>query len=173
LAELGLDWDDAQPALPARTGDDNPALAAPLQVELIDAEWATSREKMNEYEGRRAVARLFFNPFDADAHYRLAGLQLEGRRYGEPSAPLTAALAFRPDLDSAYPLRAEAALRLRRWDEAAADATRYLEKYPYVHHARRLRAAANRGRKHHDEAAADLTALLGEYPQDAELYQRR
>jgi tetratricopeptide (TPR) repeat protein len=173
LAEMGLDWTEAQAALPARAGADHPNLAPRLQVELIDAEWATSREKMNEYEGRRAVARLFVNPFDADAHYRLGGLRLEGGRFAQAYAHLTAALAFRPDLDSAYPLRAEAALRLRRWDDAAADATRYLEKYPYVHHVRRLRAAANHGRKHDGEAAADLTDLLTAYPQDADLHQRR
>jgi serine/threonine protein kinase/WD40 repeat protein/tetratricopeptide (TPR) repeat protein len=173
LAELGLDWPEVQDALPARTGADHPNLAPRLQVELIDAEWATSREKMNQYEGRRAVARLFINPFDADAHYRLGGLQLEAGQSAQAYAHLTAALAFRPDLDSAYSLRAEAARRLRRWDEAAADATRYLKKYPYVHYVRRLRAAANHGRKHDGEAAAELTALLSEYPGDAELYERR
>jgi tetratricopeptide (TPR) repeat protein len=173
LAELGLDWAEAQPTLSALAGDDNLALAPALQVEMIDAEWATSREKMNQYEGQRAVARLCLNPFDPDAHYRLGGLRLEGRRYAESYAHLTAALAFRPDLESAFSLRAEAALRLERWDAAAADATRYLEKYPYDTRVRQFRAAANRGRKHNDEAAADLTALLAASPQDAALYERR
>jgi tetratricopeptide (TPR) repeat protein len=173
LAALGLDWAEAQPTLPALAGDDNPALAPALQVELIGAEWATSQQKMNEYEGQRAVARLYVNPFDPDAHYRLGGLRLEGGRYAEAYAHLTAALAFRPDLDSAYSLRAEAALRLKWWDAAAFDATRFLEKYPYDTHVRQLRAAANRSRKHDDEAAADLTALLAANPQDAELHERR
>jgi serine/threonine protein kinase/WD40 repeat protein/Flp pilus assembly protein TadD len=173
LAELGLDWDETQSALPARTGDDDPVLAPRLQVELIDAEWATSHEKMNQYEGGRAVARLFFNPFDADAYHRLGGLQLEGGQYADAHAHLTAALAFGPDLDSARSLRAQAALRLRRWDEAAADATRYLEKYPDDNYVRRLRATANHNRKHDDEAAADLTALLAASPLDADLYERR
>jgi WD40 repeat protein/tetratricopeptide (TPR) repeat protein len=173
LAVLGLDWAEAQPTLPAPAADDNPALAPALQAELIGAEWASSHEKMNQYEGQRAVARLYLNPLDSDAHYRLGDLQLEGHRYAEAYAHLTAALAFRPDLDSAFSLRAEAALRLKRWDAAAADATRYLEKYPYDTHVRQLRAAANRSRKHDNEAAADLTALLAANPQNAELYQRR
>ncbi len=173
LAELSLDWAETQPALPSRTGDDNPALAPPLQVELIDAEWAASHKRMSQYETGRVTARLFANPFDADAHYRLGGLQVEVGRYAEAYAHLTAALAFRPDLDSAYNLRAEAALRLQRWDNAAADATRYLEKHPYALYGRRLRAAANRGRKHDSEAAADLTVLLDASPQDAGLYEQR
>jgi uncharacterized protein HemY len=173
LADLRLDWSEAQPALSARTGDDNTILAPQLQVELVDAEWATSREKMNEYEGRRAVGRLFFNPFDADAHYRLGALQLDAGRNAEAHAHLTAALAFGLTLESAYSLRAQAAVGLRRWDEAAADATRYLEKYPYDDHVRRLRAEANHNRKHHDEAVADLTVLLTASPQDAGLYEWR
>jgi tetratricopeptide (TPR) repeat protein len=140
---------------------------------LIDADWATSHEKMNEYEGQRAGARLFFNPFDADAHYRLGGLQFERSRLAEARAHLTAALAFGPELHGAHALRAEVALRLQRWDEAAADATRYLEKYPYDNHVRRLRAVANQRRKHYDEVASDLTALIQADPQLPALYKQR
>ncbi len=173
LADLGLDWTETQPALPARTGDDNPALAPPLQVELVDAEWATSHEKMNQYETQRAAVRLFVNPFDADAHYRLGGLQIESGQFAEARAHLTAALAFRPDLDNAYSLRAEAAFRLRFWADAAADATAYLKKYPYDPLVRQFRAAANRGRKHFDEAAADLTAVIESNPQVPQMYDQR
>jgi serine/threonine protein kinase/tetratricopeptide (TPR) repeat protein/WD40 repeat protein len=173
LAELGLDWPEVQDPLPAPTGDDDPARAAPLQVELVDAEWATSHEKLNQYEGRRAVARLFFNPFDADAHYRLGGVLLESGRFAEAHAHLTAALAFGLDLDSVYSLRAEAAVRLQRWDDAAADATRYLEKYPYDNIVRQFRATANRVRRHHDEAAADLTVLIESNPRSLPLYELR
>jgi tetratricopeptide (TPR) repeat protein len=173
LAELGLDWADIQPSLPARIGDDNATLAPQLKVELIDADRATSRAKMNQYESQRAVARLYFNPFDADAHYRLGSLQLEGGRFALAHSHLTAAIAFGPKLDGARSLRAEAALRLRRWDDAAADATRYLEKYPYDAYIRQLRARANHRRKHDGEAAADLTALIASYPDNAALYERR
>jgi serine/threonine protein kinase/tetratricopeptide (TPR) repeat protein/WD40 repeat protein len=172
LAELGLDWPEVQDALPARTGGDDPTLAPRLQVELVDAEWATSREKMNQYESRRAVTRLFFNPFEADSHYRLGGLQLEAGRFAEAHAHLTAALAFGLTLDSAYSLRAEAARRLQRWDGAVADATRYLDKYPYDAHVRQLRAEANHTRKHDVEAVADLTALIQADPQP-QLYEQR
>jgi serine/threonine protein kinase/tetratricopeptide (TPR) repeat protein/WD40 repeat protein len=173
LAELGLDWEDAQSPFPAPSAEEKATPFAPLRVELIDAEWAASHEKMSQYEAGRAVARLFVNPFDADAHYRLGGLQLERGRYAEARAHLTSALAFRPDLESVYPLRAQAALALGRWDEAAADATRYLEKYPFVYNVRQLRAASNHGRKHHAEAVEDLTAMLSEYPQAIELWERR
>jgi serine/threonine protein kinase/WD40 repeat protein/tetratricopeptide (TPR) repeat protein len=173
LAELGLDWPEVQHALPARTGNDNPTLAPAIEVDLIDAEWATSREKMNQYEGRRAVAQLFFNPFDPDAHYRLGGLQLEAGRFADAHAHLTAALAFHPDLDSAYSLRAEVAFRLQRWDDVAADATRYLEKYAFDNHVRLLRARANHRRKHFDEAAADLRAVIETSPESPQLYEQR
>jgi WD40 repeat protein/tetratricopeptide (TPR) repeat protein len=173
LAELGLDWSDAQLSLPARTGDENTSLAPQLQVELIDADWATSRARMKEYEGQRAVARLFFNPSDADAHYRLAGLQLEGGRFALAHSHSTAAIAFGRKLDGAYSLRAEAALRLKRWDDAAADATYYLKKYPYDTYVRQLRAEANHRRKRHGEAIADLTAILATYPLQVTLYERR
>jgi serine/threonine protein kinase/WD40 repeat protein/tetratricopeptide (TPR) repeat protein len=173
LAELGLDWPEVQDALPARTGNGNPTAAPALEVDLIDAERATSREKMNQYEGRRAVAQLFFNPFDADAHYRLGGLQFQGGQFAQAYAHLTVALAFRPDLDSAYVLRAQAGFRLQRWDDAVADATRYLRKYPYDTYVRQLRADANHRRKHYGEAAADLTALISTNPYDPALYEQR
>jgi WD40 repeat protein/tetratricopeptide (TPR) repeat protein len=173
LAELGLDWTDVQPRFPARIGDDNATLVAQLEVDLIDADWATSHAKMNRYESERAVARLYFNPFDADAHYRLGGLQLEGGRFAPAHAHLTAALAFGLKSDSAYLLRARAALQLRRWDDAADDATRYLEKNPYDVYIRQLRAEANHRRKHDSEAVADLTVVLNAYPSAAVLYERR
>jgi hypothetical protein len=100
LADLGLDWTEAQPALPARTAENNPALARRLQVELIDAEWATSHEKMNQYETQRAAVRLFVNPFDADAHYRLGGLQLESGGFAEAYAHLSVVLAFRTEAEA-------------------------------------------------------------------------
>ncbi|HKI37161.1 MAG TPA: protein kinase [Gemmataceae bacterium] len=172
LAELDLDW-DAPPYPPRKPEEARPAVDAPLQVKLLDAEWGLSRPKLAQYEGRKAVERLFLNPFDPDAHYRLGGLLLESGQFADAHAHLTAALAFRPDLETAYLLRAEAAARLKRWDEAAADATRFLEKCPYDTHARLLRADLNRARKRHDEAADDLTAVIATYPQDAELYERR
>jgi tetratricopeptide (TPR) repeat protein len=173
LAELGLDWEDVQPSLPAPGGDEKATPFMPLRVEMIDAEWATSRAKMSQYETSRAATRLFANPFDADAHSRLGSLRFEEGRDAEARAHLSAALALRPDLDNVYPVRAEAARRLRRWEDAVADATRYLEKYPYAHNVRRLRATANHGRKHEAEAAQDLTMLLSEYPQDIDLWEQR
>jgi tetratricopeptide (TPR) repeat protein len=128
---------------------------------------------MAEYERQKAVAALFVNPFDADAHYRMGCLLLELRRFAEARAHLTAAIALRPDLDSPYLPRAEAARGLKRWDEAAADATRFLEKCPYDTRALLLRVEVNRARRRPDEAAADLSALIAAYPRDPALYERR
>jgi tetratricopeptide (TPR) repeat protein len=172
LAALDLDW-DASPYPPRKPDEARPAVDAPLQVELIDAEWATSPQKMAQYGRQKAVAALLVNPFDADAHYRLGGLLLESSRFAEAHAHLTAALAFRPDLETAYLLRAEAATGLKRWDEAAADATHFLEKCPYDTRARMLRADVNRARNRLDESAADLTAVIATYPQSATLHERR
>jgi tetratricopeptide (TPR) repeat protein len=140
---------------------------------LIDAEWATSRPKMVQYERQKAVAALVFNPFNAEAHYRLGSFLLETGRYAEAHTNLSAALALRPDLENAYLLRAQAAFQLKRWDEAAADATRFLEQCPYDARARVLRANINYLRKRHEESASDLTALLATYTEDAALYERR
>jgi tetratricopeptide (TPR) repeat protein len=142
-------------------------------VELIDAEWATSRQQMGHYERQKAVAPLYFNPHDAEAHYRLGNFLLEGGQFTEACAHLTAALTFRPNLDGAYLLRAQAASRLQRWDEAAADATHFLEKHPYDTRARSLRADVNRARERPEESAADLNALITVSPQDPVLYERR
>jgi tetratricopeptide (TPR) repeat protein len=172
LADLDLDW-DAPPYPPRKPEEARPAVDAPLQVELIGAELAASRQKMSQYERQKAVAALFFNPFDADAHYRLGDLLVEAGHFRSAHAHLTAALAFRPDLESAYLLRAWAATRLHRWDEAAADATRFLEKCSYDTEARLLRADINLARKRYDESAADLTAAIGTNPQFAALYERR
>ena len=172
LAELGLDW-DAAPYPPRKPEEARPGVDAPLRVELIDAGWAASRRNMAEYERQKAVAALFVNPFDADAHYRLGCLLLEVGRFAEARAHLTAALALRPDLDSAYLSRAEAARGLKRWDEADADATRFLEKFPYDSRALLLRVEVNRARRRPNESAADLSALIAAYPRDPALYERR
>ncbi len=172
LAELGLDWGDAQPAM-ARRDDTNPALAAPLQVELIHAEWATDRQALTRHMIEEALSTLFFNPFDGDAHYRLGGRLLELGKPKEAYSHLTAALAFRPDLDSAYSLRAEAASRLSLWEAAAADASRYLEKVPFDTPARQLRARVNATRKRYEEAVADYTSLLTTYPSSAPFFEAR
>ncbi|HEX5270538.1 MAG TPA: hypothetical protein VFW33_08640, partial [Gemmataceae bacterium] len=92
LADLGLDW-DAAPYPPRKPEEARPAVDAPLRVELIGAGWAASRRSMAEYERQKAVAALVVNPFDADVHYRLGCLLLEGGRFAEARAHLTAALA--------------------------------------------------------------------------------
>jgi eukaryotic-like serine/threonine-protein kinase len=172
LAELGLDW-DLPPFPPARPEETNPTLALPLRVKLIDAEWATSKSKMAEFESNRAVARLFFNPFDVDAHYRLGERLYDAGKPQPAFAHLTAALAFRPDLDDARSARARAAFRLGRWADAVTDATRYLEKSPSDDNARYLRAVAEMRRKHYEKAIGDFDSLLKAYPTDSKMYELR
>ena len=172
LAKLGLDWD--LPLYPsARPEDGNPVLAPPLQVELVDAEAATAAGKMADHDTRQAVVRLFSNPFDADARYRLGVRLLEAGKPREARAHLTVALTFRPDLDQAYYHRAVAAYRLRLWADAVADTSRCLEKVPFDGNARRLRTDAYRMLGRHGEAAADLTVLIQAYPQSPTLYELR
>jgi tetratricopeptide (TPR) repeat protein len=173
LADMGLDWEDVQPSLPAKAKDRDLKEAMPLQVELVGAEWAASREKLAEYETARAVIALYLNPFDADAHYRLGCLHLNADKFKEAHAQFTSALALRPDLHQAYYLRAEAAVRLQRWDDALADFTRYLEKYPFDTRSRRMRADINQGRKHYQEALGDWSALIESNSEIAWLYERR
>jgi serine/threonine protein kinase/WD40 repeat protein/tetratricopeptide (TPR) repeat protein len=172
LADLGLDW-NLLPYPPAKPEEANPALAPRLHVEIVDADWATSREKMSEYSRRDAVARLFFNPLDADIHYRLGTLLLEAGRIQDAHAHLTAALALQPGMDTAYRLRGETAVRLGRWDDAVADLTRYLDRYPDDGLTRLRRADFQRARKHHAEAVADLTVVIQAAPFTASLYESR
>jgi serine/threonine-protein kinase len=172
LAELGLDWElPAYP--PARPGQANPALAPPVEVELIDAEWATSAARMTEYERRRAAWRLFGNPFDAEAHLLLGLRLLDAGRYERAHAHLGVALAFRPDLCEAWYPRARAASRLKRWADAEADVTRCLGRWPFHLSARRLRVQIYRTRKQYAKAADDCTELLKTYPSNAAFYEER
>jgi hypothetical protein len=176
LAELGLDWDPPfkKKEEGRRKEEERPGLSSSFRkVELIDAEAATDAAKMAAYEGRRAVARLFFNPFDADAHYRLGARLLDAGRPASAFAHLTAALAFCPELDAALFPRARAASRLSRWADVVTDTSRCLEKYPFHPEARQLRAEAYRALKRYDEAVADVTALIETYPQRPELYELR
>ena len=173
LAELALDWADSQPALPARAKEESPALAPRLEVELVDAEWATSPARMDQYERQLIALQLFVNPIDPDAHYHLGKLLIGSNQFADAQVHLGTALALRPDLVGVYLLRAEAAVQLNRWDDAVADAGRYLEKFPYDTLARLLRAVANHGRHRDAEAVADVTALIETYPEVARLYRRR
>jgi tetratricopeptide (TPR) repeat protein len=173
LAELGLDWPDVQPPLPAPAGDAGPGPVAPLEVELVEAEAATSREKMTRRETERALAALFFNPFDPEARSRLGELFFQAGKFAEAHAHLGVALAFRPDLHNASLLRAEAGSQLGRWDDAEADATRFLDRYPDDGQARLLRARINQLRKRYEAAAADLTVAIRTYPRSAKLYEQR
>jgi hypothetical protein len=75
---------------------------------------------MTDYEGRRAVARLFVNPFKAKAHLSLGLWQLEAGNNERAHAQLGAALVFRCDLDEALYPRGVAASRLQRRADAGA-----------------------------------------------------
>jgi tetratricopeptide (TPR) repeat protein len=166
LAEMGLDWD--APPYPAAA----PVVPGPLEVQFVGTELLDPM-KMAEHERRRAVADLFSNPFDADAHYRLGKSLLDAGKPGPAHAYLTAALAFRPDLHEARYPRARAAYGLKRWADAAADATEYLNRHPDNDSARSLRAHALRLSRRFEEAAGDYTALIQRNPKDPQLYTSR
>jgi WD40 repeat protein/tetratricopeptide (TPR) repeat protein len=172
LAKLGLDW-DALPFPSVQERDNNRVQAAPLRVELIHADWASDPRKMVAYESQQLVARLHANPFDGEAHYRLGDRLLTGGKAGQAHAHLTAALAFRPDLDAAFYARAVAAFRLKRWDDAAADVSRVLSRYPSDSDARLLRAEINHIQKRFDDAVADLTAAMQTDPGNWRLFELR
>jgi WD40 repeat protein/tetratricopeptide (TPR) repeat protein len=173
LAELGLDWEDVQPPLPAKANNDDPKEAAPLQVEFVGAQWAASRAKMAEYERHRCVAELVDNPFNAQAHYRLGGLLLVAGKFQAAHWHLSAALAFGSGLHEAYNMRASASIRMQRWDDAVADLTRYLAKYPFVANSRVQRANINQSRDRYKEALEDWNALIDSYPELDWLYEQR
>src|SRR5262249_58604711 len=123
LAELGLDWD----ALPYKEAPrEEPG---PFEVQIVGAELMDPK-KMTEYMGQKAVADLYFNPFDPDAHYRLGTHLLAAGNAERAYAHLSTALAFRPGLHEALAQRARAAYLLRRWDQAIKDSVEYLNHHP-------------------------------------------
>ena len=172
LTELSLDWAESQPALPARAKEESPALAPRLEVKLVDAEWATSPARMDQYERQLVALQLFVNPLDPDAHYHLGKLLIGSNQFADAQVHLGTALALCPDLVGVYLLCAEAAVQLSHWDDAVADAGHYLEKFPYDILAHLLRAVANHGRHRDAEAVADVTALIATYPEVPSLYKR-
>ena len=78
------------------------ARAPRLRVEVGGGDLAGHPRKVAEAECRRAVADLFFNPFDPDAHYRLGASLLELGRPEQAYPHLTAA-AGKPGADAGPP----------------------------------------------------------------------
>jgi eukaryotic-like serine/threonine-protein kinase len=162
LQRLDLDW-DAPPYPGAKR--DKPGR---FEVQLVGAT-LTDPKKMAEYQRQKAVADLFFNPFDAEAHFRLGRQLLEDGNAERAHAHLGVALAFRPGLDVALYPRAEAGFRLGRWKEAHAAFTRYLRKYPEDGEAYHLRGHVNERLGRYRDAVADFGAALQGQPNDAHL----
>ncbi len=166
LKEMDLDWD--APSYPEAPRDK----PGPLEVQIVGAE-LTDPQKRAEHQWQSALATLFFNPFDADAHFRL-GRHLRERGNAERAhAHLGVALAFRPDLHEALYPRAMAGLRLRRWKEALADFTLHLRHYPEDDEAYHFRGHANEALHRYGDAAADFSAALKNQPKDAHLLASR
>src|SRR5262249_13864710 len=122
LTEMGLDWD--APQYPAESAKEGPVEVRVVGAELMDT------AKMAEYQRQKAVADLYFNPFDPDAHHRLGAHLLASGNAERAYAHLSTALAFRPGLHAALAQRARAAYLLRRWDEAIKDADAYMKQDP-------------------------------------------
>src|SRR5262249_5246380 len=117
LTKLGLDWD--APKYPEELQEN----ADPIEIQLIGVE-LVDPQKMAEYLRTKAVAALFLNPLDADAHSQLGKPLYDSRKWPEAQAPLTAALAFKPVLAAAMFPRADSLGYLQRWQEAHAEFTR-------------------------------------------------
>jgi WD40 repeat protein/Flp pilus assembly protein TadD len=166
LARLGLDWD----APPYRETASPPRV--PIEAQVVGVELA-DRNKMAEHDRARAVSALYFNPFDADAHYRLGKRLLESGNLERAHAHLGTALAFRPNLNAALYPRARAALGLRRWQAAHADFTRHLALYPEDNEAHHQRGHVNEQLHRYAEAIADFTGALERQPGDSHLLDCR
>jgi Flp pilus assembly protein TadD len=163
---MGLDWEG--PPYPPESD----RKAAPVELRIVGAELVDPK-KMAEYQGQKAVADLYFNPFDADAHYRLGSHLLAAGDAERARAHLGTALAFRPALHAARAQRARAAYRLRRWDEAITDASAYLKHDPEDGNVLFIRANACRMAERYQDAIRDYTALATKYPRDPRMYECR
>jgi serine/threonine protein kinase/WD40 repeat protein/tetratricopeptide (TPR) repeat protein len=163
LAEMGLDWDDVQNAMPAKALEGNPEDDTPIQLEVVGAE-LTDPQKMGEHQRQQAVLDLYVNPFNAEAHYQLGKHLHDTQKWAEAHAHLTAALAFRPGLKAAFRPRAVAACYMRRWQDAHKDFTRHLATHPDDIEAYHLRGHVNEYMDRYQDAVADFTAALERWP---------
>jgi WD40 repeat protein/tetratricopeptide (TPR) repeat protein len=163
LDELGLDWN--APPLPKRPAGPAPV---PLDVRFVGIEQLDP-----EKDRAHALAALYFNPFDPEAHFRLGNYFFDKEDYVPAHAHLGTALAFRPDLEEAYYPRGVAAHWLGRWQESHVDLTRHLERHPRDVEAYHLRGHANDGLHRYAEAAADFSKALEPKPNDAHLLDCR
>ena len=171
LKELDLDWD--APPYPAEDEAQTPAaLRQPLEVKVVGAELADPK-KMAEYERAQPIAKLYFNPFDADAHYRMGKLLLEAGNAERAHAHLGAALAFRPDLGAAHSPRAKAGSKLGRWKEAHEDFTRHLARDPEDAEAYHERGHVNERLHRYREAVDDFSQAIARKPKSAHLLDHR
>ena len=140
---------------------------------MIDSSLSSQRGKMLEAERGRVTARLFFNPFDPEAHYLLGRHLLEMGNIERSWNHLGTALAFRPGLTSALYPRAEAGFRLGRWKEAHEDFTRHLVRYPEDAEAYHLRGHANEEMHRYSDAVDDFTRVLKRQPKNFHLLDHR
>jgi WD40 repeat protein len=123
LKAMGLDWGAPPYREPA-------ASPGPLKVRVVGA--GAGPPAIAEHQRGKAVFDLYVNPFDADAHLRLATFLLEMGQLDAGHAHLVAALAFGPSLPRTSLARVQAGfrqtgeyyVRQRRWKEAADDYVR-------------------------------------------------
>jgi WD40 repeat protein/tetratricopeptide (TPR) repeat protein len=164
LAELGLDWDD--PLLPPASQQPD----VPRAVEFVGAELLADAQKLRQYRMTLNLLALSANPFEAQAHFRLAQITDDP---GAAIAHYTASLALQPDQPLAYENRAVAAFKLKRWSQVVADADQVLKDHPDRIRALHWRAVAYQRLGQHAKAIADLTAALLAFPRDCRLCKLR
>jgi tetratricopeptide (TPR) repeat protein len=172
LAEFGLDW-DATPFAPAPPSPPLGRYAIPrLTAKVIGADLATNAQARLRHVQAEAVFKLWLNPFDADANYRL-GSSLVNTNPKAAVVHLTFALVGRPGHEGALSTRALLALRQRWYADAAADADQALASGSGDPQTRFIRASALVKLNRHADAFADLNAVLVIYPQDWEALELR
>src|SRR5262249_37292623 len=150
----------AGPPPPYPTAPERPPPDRPLAVEVVGAELLDDPKKLAEHERQRAVAELYFNPFDADAHEVVGRHLLSQNRYAEAMAHLGMASSLQPDRRSAWIARGVPAFRLGRYREARDEFDRHLSWRPDDAEAYFWRGHARQWLGEHRPAVADFTEAL-------------
>jgi serine/threonine protein kinase/WD40 repeat protein/tetratricopeptide (TPR) repeat protein len=151
LADIDLDWD--APPFPAA---DSPRKRGPLEVTVVGADLARNPQALLEHDLQRHTARLFLNPFDAEAYYHRGVVYTWMNKPDKALTEFNLALALRPDDADALFQRAYLYCRQYRWQAARDDLSRFLRQQPKDARARNQRGVCFFYLKDYPRALADL-----------------
>jgi serine/threonine protein kinase/WD40 repeat protein/tetratricopeptide (TPR) repeat protein len=158
LAEIGLDWDSPPlPPPPAVVAEYRP----PPKVDVVDAEVAANASRLAVEDRTRWVIRLWNNPLDSLAHFRLGMFQFEWHHdYAGAHRHFSTAVAL--GLRDARTARAVTSLMLNRLEEAVVDVNEVFQFDTRTTTLLSVRGNSLRKLGRYQEAISDFTAMISQ-----------